>query len=437
MKKRTKKAGHATIKIWYCGCIEMQTNKGIFYSVAAMMLLGLVVILGTSQSSFMARVQESATSKIVADQLTKFEATAERDFLKALDVSSRRALVTAVNRILVNGSAGALDNATRGLEEMVINGTLNNTPQSLMADNTIPDWIVNMQAEGTGTGYAFSAQILSFSVAPADSFSILFNATLRFSVTDRSGRVSVNRTVNRGLNVSVEGFSDPTMTMNTGGLVYRTIAKSPYQNYTYGLANGTRASGSFSGVSVVANSSNSTYIGSIADKESKILVTDNAANVSSSGLWGGIISEQDANLTVHYIVVAPGAMAKVPDGTTIYMDEQTKSAWDLNGLEDAISRKLYMASVEGPSFLDRLEGRLSNTRAPFGLETFVDLAELSVFGITVKGGQSVVDRLYFQNATHTGYPVRGISEGWFRLDKELDGGVAHSRTYGVGDLIPA
>ncbi len=79
---------------------------------------------------------------------------------------------------------------------------------------------------------------------------------------------------------------------------------------------------------------------------------------------------------------------------------------------------------------------MSNTRTPFGLETFVDLAELSAFGITVKTDQSVVDHLYFQNTTHVGYQVRGITEDWFRIDKELDGGVAHSRTYGVNDLIP-
>lgn len=411
-------------------------KKGIFYSMVAMMLFTLVVILGTSQSSFMAHVQESSTSKIVADQLTRFEATVERDYLKALDVSSRRAMVTAVNRILVNGSAGALDNSTKRLEEMMINGTLNGTVQSLMTDNTIPDWIENMGAEGGGAGYTFSAGLVSFSVAQSDSFNILFNTTLRVSVTDRTGKVSVNRTVNRALNVSVVGFSDPTMTMNTGGLVYRAIAQSSYRNYTYGLVSGTRAAGSFSGGTVVANSTNSSYIISITDKGSKILVTDNAANVSSPESWGGIISELDANLTVPYIVIAAGARALVPDNKTIYIDSQTKAAWDLNNIEDAISGKLYAASVEGPSFLDRLEGRLSNTRTPFGIETFVDAAELSAFGITVKTDQSVVDHLYFQNTTHVGYQVRGITESWFRIDKELDGGVAHSRTYGVNDLIP-
>ncbi len=409
-------------------------RKGILYSVAAMMLFALVVILGTSQSSFMAQVQESATNKIVADQLTRFEATAERDFLKALDVSSRRAMVTAVNRILVNGSAGVLDNSTKRLEEMVMNGTLNGTVQSLMTDNTIPDWIANMRAEGGVAGYAFSAQVVSFSVSPADSFSILFNTTLRLSVTDRTGKVSVNRTINRGLNVSVAGFSDPTMTMNTNGLVYRTVTKSPYDIYTYKLVNGTRAAGNFKGTSVVANSSNSSYIGSIADKGSKVLVTDNAANVSSSGLWGGIISEQDANLSVPYIVIAAGARNLVPNDRTVYIDSQTKAAWDINDLEDAIANKYYAASVEGPSFLDKLEGRLTNTRTPFGLETFVDAAELSAFSITVKSGQSVVDHLYFQNLTHSGSAVRGLDETWFVLDNETDGGVSHSAKYGASGL---
>lgn len=409
-------------------------KKGIFYSMVAMMLFTLVVILGTSQSSFMARVQESATNKIVADQLTRFEATAERDFMKALDVSSRRAMVTAVNRILVNGSAGALDNATLRLEEMMINGTLNKTAQSLMTGNTIPDWIANMGAEGSRAGYTFSARAVSFSVAHSDSFNILFNTTLRVSVTDRTGKVSMNRTVNRALNVSVVGFSDPTMTMNTYGLVYRTVTKSPYDTYTYKLVNGTRASGDFKGVSVVANSSNSSYISSIADKGSKILVTDNAANVSSSGLWGGIISEQDANLTVPYLVNAPGARVAVPDDKIIYMDSQTKTAWDVNNLDDTIANGYYTASVEGPSFLDKLEGRLQNTHGPFGLETFIDAAELSAFGITVKSGQSVVDHLYFQNLTHSGSTVRGVDYSWFRVDSETDGPVTHSAKYGASGL---
>ncbi|MCX6815973.1 MAG: hypothetical protein NT120_03930 [Candidatus Aenigmarchaeota archaeon] len=91
-------------------------------------------------------------------------------------------------------------------------------------------------------------------------------------------------------------------------------------------------------------------------------------------------------------------------------------------LDYAVAKKFYMRSTSGPSFLDRLEGRL--TIGPkyqgitnIGLETIVNLPELQANGLPVKQDQSAVDYLYFDTAMQSGTPVNS-SYSWLRLDAE-------------------
>ncbi|RLG22035.1 hypothetical protein DRN74_01325 [Candidatus Micrarchaeota archaeon] len=106
-------------------------------------------------------------------------------------------------------------------------------------------------------------------------------------------------------------------------------------------------------------------------------------------------------------------------------------------VDDAIDNKWYMNSSEGPSFFDRLEGRLrlsdrykTMSDRQIALETFVDLQELSSKGITVKTNQSCVDYLYFNSSKINGKALSGSSHPWFKIDDY------HASVYNVtSDLI--
>ena len=87
----------------------------------------------------------------------------------------------------------------------------------------------------------------------------------------------------------------------------------------------------------------------------------------------------------------------------------------------AVAREYYMQSQGGPSFLDRLEGRLVSKYANatnIGLETFVFVPELQANGLTVKPNQNSIDFLYFNSSTHSGQQVNSSAYSWLRLNNE-------------------
>jgi hypothetical protein len=99
-------------------------------------------------------------------------------------------------------------------------------------------------------------------------------------------------------------------------------------------------------------------------------------------------------------------------GTTVY---------GATNVDAAVAGKYYMQSGNGPSFLDRLEGRLTGAYTAentIGLETFVYLPELQANGLPVKTDQNSIDYLYFSSSSQPGQAVSGSAYGWLRLNSE-------------------
>ncbi len=87
---------------------------------------------------------------------------------------------------------------------------------------------------------------------------------------------------------------------------------------------------------------------------------------------------------------------------------------DTSSLSNHAVNSLYYANDDAPSFLSRLQGEFSNGDAGTGIESFVNLQELSQAGINARSGVSVVDHLYFTDST-PGSDVGGMPD-WFRID---------------------
>jgi hypothetical protein len=72
----------------------------------------------------------------------------------------------------------------------------------------------------------------------------------------------------------------------------------------------------------------------------------------------------------------------------------------------------YKESTTAPSFLNRLEGKLS--LSPQGIESLVNLQKLSDQGLEIES-KSVVDYIYFSSDNPSSAHIEGMPE-WFRLD---------------------
>ncbi len=88
------------------------------------------------------------------------------------------------------------------------------------------------------------------------------------------------------------------------------------------------------------------------------------------------------------------------------------------------SDSYYTENPQAPSFIQRLEGNMS--ASPYGIESFVNLPELSAAGISVID-KSVIDYVYFSSNNPTSYRIQGMPN-WVRIDS------AHLTRYGVENL---
>ncbi len=102
------------------------------------------------------------------------------------------------------------------------------------------------------------------------------------------------------------------------------------------------------------------------------------------------------------------------------------SETDLSNLSLELQNSYYIASPHGPSFLDRLEGKTTESQDGNGIESLVYLPSLSAQGITLKT-KSCVDYIYFSSDNPSSHNIQGMP-GWFKLDD------AHLEIYNVTGL---
>ena len=88
---------------------------------------------------------------------------------------------------------------------------------------------------------------------------------------------------------------------------------------------------------------------------------------------------------------------------------------NISDLNELVSNSTYIGSITGPNFLQRLEGKF--TGDVNGIESLVNLQELSQQGLNVKSGISVVDSLYFEESNLENCQITGMPS-WFRLDQD-------------------
>ena len=96
--------------------------------------------------------------------------------------------------------------------------------------------------------------------------------------------------------------------------------------------------------------------------------------------------------------------------STIYNGIYTEGG--INNLLNHVNNGYYSANTDAPSFLKKLEGDFSPDEN--GIESFVDLFELSSQGVAVKD-KSVVDHVYFSPDNPFSYNINGMPS-WFKVD---------------------
>jgi len=99
----------------------------------------------------------------------------------------------------------------------------------------------------------------------------------------------------------------------------------------------------------------------------------------------------------------------------------------VTNLTKHVSNNNYASNPNAPNFLKRLEGDLSANIN--GIESFVNLPELSAQGVPVDSSKSVIDYIYFSASNPSNWKITGMP-AWVRIDNQS----AHLTKYNVTGL---
>jgi hypothetical protein len=359
-----------------------------------------------------------------------------RDVKKSLNIISRRAMSVAFSNVSMRGYG--LNEANETLIELILSGTLEGSPMKLMENATFPEWVNRIENVSLLKGFNTTIDVKNLVIKPYDSFNLEIDVDMYVNITDLQGVAILNRYASAISIVDIEDLADPIYPLYTGGLGTNTIKTSPFEgNYTQLLVSGDGNNGWIYGESV-----NVTWTDAVGvpDKAEKILVTDHAELIASSTLnqFKGIVSDFGTSQTTKpYVNNTVDATKKISSGMNILVDGNSNKVWFIDNLIEDTENSYYHSSENGPSYLDRLEGRLyidskysSQTDKNIGLESFVNKNYLWSAGITVIEDKTNVDYIYFSVNSPAVNKVKGLDEN-FRIDDEDN----HQETYNVTELL--
>jgi hypothetical protein len=435
----------------------MMNQKGYVYTVISMMLaLVLLAVVSLYYDSYKSAA-ELSPSKLRTDELHYYVESAKKDTGRAMSVTGRRAAACLVNYTISNHITWTDANNT--LAELIANGTINTIPYAPMQGQTLTEYLNKLQNIGNNQGFTTSISLRTINIYPYDSLHFLVVARYNYTITDEQGAETgvcgyENENQTLYAMIPIDGLEDPLYALNTSNKISRTInhsTQSGIQTMAY-ADQGTGTGGGFvNDISSRAGFQDNdiedynalypelvpytvfvinTNTGSLEWGE---FSTNSKTILSSSG--GVIDTKEDGDLADNGFPYLSGINVTLnfTDKDHVIIRNGAEHQIIYLWMNNDIKNRLYANSTNGSSFFDRLEGRgnLSgkyrnqsaaarallgqNTSRPAGIESYVNLSDLSRAGMDITAYQnySSVDYLFFQNTS--GKWVYGTPY-WFRMD---------------------
>ncbi len=403
----------------------MRLVKGQMYSIIAIIIVIPMIMFFTYSMSSSQETKTDIYKGIVAEQVGLVAESMDSDFTKAMEISGKRSLIAAVNWEILKGEN--LTDAIANLTTLIENGTINGTENLIMENNTLKNWSSKIAAVQTN----FDTDITHGNLEINSSrFNVLLTAEINVSVIDEIMEMKIVRNgMKKSVNISILEIDDPLYTLNTYGLIHRTILEYPYGHKALEIVHGgLNSSGSCTG--------NLTTDSGDSSPSDKILLISDSSSVPDAILGGfkGVIAEMPRDLSLSGISCyntgngsAVNLINAIIDNSSykkVYIDNETGSVWHLP-FRDAVENGYYFEGT-GPDIITRMENRTNTSSG--GIESIVNIQELFMESLPIRENQVSVDYLYFANENYIGYEVRGFP-GWFRLN------CAKASEYNLNELL--
>ncbi len=418
---------------------KRRKSKGIAFGLLLVLVsLTLISLVLLQKEIYKKNIQKSYIENRIDDINNLFDSIT-LDFNKAIDITAKRAIAIADSKIITSGNP--LTEADKTLKELILFGSIDGEEQVLMENATINNWLQKVNIVGKEKGYDINIKIESFSIKPYDSFNLIAEGTAWINISDQNGLAAINRKYNFSKKISVENFEDPLYPLNTNSKATKIIKKSKYENNFTQLVLSCQGFGQWKyGLSFVSNDINE--INNAANKSQKILVTRNLSLISSdiANQYLAVIAENDESSVFVSKIVNCSSINSVPSNTSLLIDAENGKVWIIENLIDHYNKGYYSPSLNGPSFLDRLEGKLfsqekykSLSSNIIGMESFVNKDYFDSIEIPVMEDTNV-DYLYFNQTYFSANKVKGMPNT-FLIDEQPSINASHQNYYGVSQIL--
>ncbi len=200
-------------------------KKGIFFTIIAVSLLGLVLFSYSVTYSYSLQ-EKSSIIETRVDTMNRFLQSVDSDMENAIYISGYRAIVGLTDYITTN--ATYVSNATDSLVELFMNGTVEGCGSFLMINNTFPNWTGKIRDKGQEIGVDMKIDITSVDVYQTSPWSIRFYVTSDINLTDQKSTASWVKSKSMYSDVSIIGFEDPWYALHTNGMIMKRINQTMY-----------------------------------------------------------------------------------------------------------------------------------------------------------------------------------------------------------------
>jgi hypothetical protein len=197
----------------------MSAKKGLFYSMITILLVMPLVLIAISNINFNESEIEIAAAKVAGGKMVSFTESIDDDMPRALDIMAKRAITQAVVHLETNGTAFA--DSSAALEELISNGTLYG--QLTDTNFTVTTWTFQLADKGRKYGLDTSVGVLDTRFYSLDSGHVGVELSILVNVSNSYANMSLYRVYNKTIAVQIEGFNDPVYTLNTNGILKRSI----------------------------------------------------------------------------------------------------------------------------------------------------------------------------------------------------------------------
>lgn len=204
----------------------INNKKAIFYTLAVIVFLGVMLIVFYTYKSYSLRdKQESIFVRVNA--MNDFISSFHNDVHRATKISATRAMLSIEDYISLQSKYfNNITELNEFFREVFYYGTINGTEIILMNDTSFQDYEKKVSASARNIGMDFYINVTSISLSQEDPWNILvvINASILLNDSSKLAYWEYNESFKTL--VSIEGLRDPLYSVNTNGKIQNIIRRT-------------------------------------------------------------------------------------------------------------------------------------------------------------------------------------------------------------------